>query len=89
MTTRQDVKARLLDVYEDLLRHDGYGSFRVEMRLLRRGQKEVIVDCGKQYRFVIDFEAPRIRGAGETPGDEGSRDLSENLRRWSPPDGAA
>jgi len=89
MTTRQDVRARLLDVYEDLLRHDGYGSFRVEMRLLRRGQKEVIVDCGKQYRFVIDFEAPRIRGAAEMPGDEGSRDLSENLRRWSPLDGAA
>jgi hypothetical protein len=48
------VKARLLALYEELFAHDGYGSLRVELRILRRGQKEVILDCGKQYRFVVD-----------------------------------
>jgi len=44
------------DLFRDLLHHDGFASFRVEMRILKRGQKEVIVDCGKQYRFVVDFD---------------------------------
>lgn len=48
------IKARLLALYDELFAHDGYGSLRVEMRILRRGQKEVILDCGKQYRFVVD-----------------------------------
>jgi hypothetical protein len=37
-----------------VIAHDGYGSIKVDVRLLKKGQKEVIVDCGKQYRFVVD-----------------------------------
>jgi len=48
------VKARLLHLLDELIRHDGYGSMRVDVRLLKRGQKEVILDCGKQHRFVVD-----------------------------------
>ncbi|MFN3617000.1 MAG: hypothetical protein ACK4TS_03345 [Aquabacterium sp.] len=48
------VKARLLQLLDELIRHDGYGSMRVDVRLLKRGQKEVILDCGKQHRFVVD-----------------------------------
>ncbi|PPD10829.1 MAG: hypothetical protein E6Q51_00980 [Methylophilus methylotrophus] len=51
------VKKRLLDLLDELIAHDGFGSIRVDIRLLKRGQKEVIIDCGKQYRFVVDFEA--------------------------------
>jgi len=51
------VKKRLLDLLDELIAHDGFGSIRVHIRLLKRGQKEVIIDCGKQYRFVVDFEA--------------------------------
>ena len=54
------VKTRLLALYEELFAHDGYGTLRVELRILRRGQKEVILDCGKQYRFVVDY-APGFR----------------------------
>jgi hypothetical protein len=50
-------KARLIALFEELLQHEGYGSLRVEIRILRKGQKEVIVDCGKQYRFVLDVPA--------------------------------
>lgn len=62
------VKARLLALYEELFAHDGYGTLRVELRILRRGQKEVILDCGKQYRFVVDCPqrpAGRASRAGE------------------------
>lgn len=48
------LKTRLLGLLDEILVHDGYGSLRVDVRLLKRGQKEVILDCGKQYRFVID-----------------------------------
>lgn len=49
------LKVRLSALLDDLIRHDGFGSLSVEVRLLKRGQKEVIIDCGKQYRYVIDF----------------------------------
>jgi hypothetical protein len=58
------VKARMLALYDELLAHDGYGTLRVELRILRRGQKEVILDCGKQYRFVVDYSpGSRRRGS--------------------------
>lgn len=48
------VKARLLQLLDEVIAHDGYGSIKVDVRLLKKGQKEVIVDCGKQYRFVVN-----------------------------------
>ncbi|MBL8476822.1 MAG: hypothetical protein JNK71_12235 [Methyloversatilis sp.] len=51
------LKSRLAGLLDELIRHDGFGSLSVEVRLLKRGQKEVIIDCGKQYRYVIDFAA--------------------------------
>ena len=54
---KSPVKVRLLQLFDELLEHDGFGNMKIEMRLLRRGQKEVIVDCGKQYRFVVDFQS--------------------------------
>lgn len=48
------VKSLLCSLYDDLIAHDGFAELRVEIRLLKRGQKEVILHCGKQYRFVVD-----------------------------------
>ncbi len=50
----REVMERLMDLYAELFCHDGYGEIRIEMRILRRGQKEVILHCGKQYRYVLD-----------------------------------
>lgn len=50
------VKAHLMRLFDELLQHDGYGDLSVEMRILKRGQKEILVRCGKQYRYVVDFE---------------------------------
>lgn len=49
--------SQLLGLLDDILAHDGFGTIRIDVRLLKRGQKEVILDCGKQYRFVVDFPA--------------------------------
>jgi hypothetical protein len=52
--TSQPVKAKLLELVDDVLAHDGFGDIRVEVKILKRRQKEVILHCGKQYRFVVD-----------------------------------
>ena len=48
------VKNKLLELFDDVLTHDGFGEIKIEMKILKRQQKEVILHCGKQYRFVID-----------------------------------
>jgi len=45
---------KMLEVFKDLLKHNGFGEFKVEIRILKRKQKEVIIHCGKQYRYVMD-----------------------------------
>lgn len=49
------VKHKLLQLLDDVLRHDGFGEIRVEVKILKRQQKEVILHYGKQYRFVVDM----------------------------------
>ena len=49
------VLQKLFAVYRDLFRHDGYGTLHLEMRFLKKGQKEVLINCGKEYRFVVNF----------------------------------
>jgi hypothetical protein len=60
-------REHLMRIFDELLAHDGFGELRVEFRLLKRGQKEVIVHCDRQRRFVLDF-APATRLASTTPG---------------------
>lgn len=50
------LKQKLLSLVDDVLSHDGYGDIRVEVKILKRHQKEVILHCGKQYRFVLSDE---------------------------------
>lgn len=56
LPAKAPVKTCLLNLLDELVEHDGFGSLKVDIRLLRRGQKEIIIDCGKQYRFVVDFQ---------------------------------
>jgi hypothetical protein len=49
------VLEKLFTVYRDLFAHDGYGTLSLEMRFLKKGQKEVLISCGKEYRFVLDY----------------------------------
>lgn len=51
----QAVITRLLRLYKEVLTHEGYGDIRIEMKMLKKGQKEIIIHCGKQYRYVVDM----------------------------------
>jgi len=57
---------KMLEVFRDLVKHNGFGEFKVEVRILKRTQKEVIIHYGKQYRYVMDNNDNFI-------SDEGSR----------------
>ncbi|MBL4764104.1 MAG: hypothetical protein JKX67_02315 [Colwellia sp.] len=47
-------KNKLLTLLDEIIAHDGFGEIRVEVNILKRKQKEVIIHCGKQYRYVVD-----------------------------------
>ena len=51
----EKVNEKLLELMADVIKHDGYGDIHVEVKILKRRQKEVIIHYGKQYRFVIDM----------------------------------
>ena len=58
INTDNEVKKKLISLYNELFVHNGYGEMSVTIKLLRRGQKEIIIHCGKEYRFVVDCKQP-------------------------------
>ncbi|MBN1342949.1 MAG: hypothetical protein JXQ73_09735 [Phycisphaerae bacterium] len=65
MCMNEKVKRKLLELYDELQQHDGFGDLRIEIRIMKRNQKEVIIHCGKQYRFVVDYLPSAPRGSGQ------------------------
>ena len=57
--TNEMVLTKIQQLYESLFLHNGFGEMSIEMRILKRGQKEVIIHCGKQYRYVVDYPASK------------------------------
>lgn len=52
--SHENVKKRIEALYNMLIEHDGYGELSIDFKILKKGQKEVIIHCGKQYRYVVD-----------------------------------
>ncbi len=65
MATNEQVLTRIRRLYDMLLQHDGFGEIRIEMRILKKRQKEIIIHCGKQYRYVVDFDPQKSMDTGE------------------------
>ena len=59
------VKQKILEVYDQSVGHDGYSNFSVSIKILKRNQKEVIVDAGLQYRFIVGEDLKRKESFGE------------------------
>lgn len=49
------VKSKLIELFEEMFSHDGHSNMEVKISFLRRGQKEILLCCGKEYRFVVDY----------------------------------
>lgn len=54
--SNQEVLLKLAEVYMDLFNHDGYAEMSVDIKVIKRDKKEVIVKCGREFRYVIDWE---------------------------------
>ncbi len=50
------VLEKVEELYRELYAHDGYGTLSMEIKFLKRGQKEVVINCGKEFRFVLDYQ---------------------------------
>lgn len=54
--TNREVLNKIAELYQTLYEHDGFGELKIEMRILKRNQKEVVVHCGCQHRYVVDWK---------------------------------
>ena len=58
MSARRDTDETLeflrkfVDVFEELLRHDGYGDLSVSVSLQTGDERRVVLRCGKEYQFT-------------------------------------
>jgi hypothetical protein len=52
---QQDIREKILELYDELFRHDGFGELSINIRFLKRNKKEVVIQCGKEYRYVVDY----------------------------------
>ena len=56
VSEREKVKSAIIKAFDFLMQHDGAGKMEVSIKLLKRGQKEVLIQCGRTYRYVLDAE---------------------------------
>ncbi len=63
--SNREVINKIAELYQILYEHDGYGEMTIEMRILKREQKEIIIRCGCQHRYVVDWSPKEGR-----PGDK-------------------
>lgn len=88
-SSHETVLARIEDLYKMLFAHSGYGEMSLEIRFLRKHEKEVLIKCGKQYRFIVPCDCPTSEtgpcseSAGRVAlemGKKGGRGVSSNER---------
>ena len=60
INSHDEVKKKIDLLYNQLIEHEGYGELKMDFRILKKGQKEIIIHCGKQYRYVVE--------SGRNPG---------------------
>ncbi len=63
-----DVRTKLTELFDDMFNHDGHSNLKIKISFLRRGQKEILLCCGKEYRFVVDY--PNIDQQTDKNGKE-------------------
>lgn len=48
-----DFLNKFIELYEELLAHDGYGDMQVNFRMVQGRSKEVRLFCGREYRYLV------------------------------------
>ena len=55
MNQHNEILGKIQELYEELFQHNGFGEMQLQMRFLKRGQKEIIIRCGKDYRYTVNY----------------------------------
>lgn len=51
----EQAKIQLLKSFDYIMNFSGFGHLEVDIRILKRGQKEILIRCGREHRLVLDF----------------------------------
>jgi hypothetical protein len=86
-STHEAVLARIEELYRMLFAHSGYGEMEIEIRFLRKHEKEVLVKCGKQYRFIVPCDTPADAVRPRHESGRGTDDQKEKQRGRGAPAG--
>ncbi len=62
-------RRQLLQSFDYIYEFGGFGHLEVDMKILKRGQKEVLIRCGREYRFVLDTCDVSIRRPSADAGN--------------------
>ena len=60
--SEEKAKEKLLNSFEYLLSHNGSGHLEVNTKILKRGQKEILIQCSRCHRFVVDMKEDQEGG---------------------------
>lgn len=71
---------RFVELYEDVLCHEGYADLHIEIRNKNSCEKEVLLKCGKQYRYSVAILSPGKIHKGHKTNFKVVRSNAENLR---------
>lgn len=44
---------KFFDLYQDLIKHDGYSELNIKISQVNRKQKQVKIHCGREYTFDV------------------------------------
>lgn len=50
---------KIRELYTEIFLHNGFGEIKIEMKFLKKKQKEIIIRCGKDFRYVVDYDNAR------------------------------
>ncbi len=65
----QQILDKIQELYREIFLHDGFGELKIEMKFLKKKQKEIIIRCGKDFRYVVDYDI--LPGSGGSPAPRG------------------
>jgi hypothetical protein len=51
----ENARSKLDEIFRNFFEHDGYANLQVDIKILKKGQKEIIIRAGKEYRYVADY----------------------------------
>jgi hypothetical protein len=57
MPDKQKVLKKVDDLLNNMMKHDGFGEIKIEMKILKRNQKEIIIYHGNQYRYLVSVSS--------------------------------